>query len=159
MNNYYIEHCTDMVKSNKEMIIKVFFIIAMVLILILSFFFRLLFVGILLDLLLGYFFRNRSYQYEYILVQDELSIDKIICKEKRKHIATLPLASAEQMVPISDAARLTHIQFQKTRDFTSGDPHANVQILVIANGGTREKILWEPNTELIEAVNWIIRRR
>lgn len=159
MNNYYIEHCTAQVKSSKETALKALFISLMAFCIIISFFIGLLPIGILLAMLFGFFLRGRDYQYEYILVQDELNVDKIIRKEKRKHITTIPLANAEQMLPASEAMRLTHIQFQKTRDFTSGDPHANVQILVINNGGVKEKVVWEPNSELIDAVTFLMRRR
>lgn len=159
MNNYYIEYCTGTVKSTMETMLKGLLIVTMIVILIFTLLIGFLPVGILLDMLLGWILRNRDYQYEYILVQDELSIDKIIRKEKRKHLTTIQLANAEQMIPASQEASLTHIQFQKTRRFTSGDPHANAQILVLNNGGLKEKIIWEPNSELVDAVTLLMRRR
>lgn len=159
MNNFYIEHCTAPVKTSKVTAFKMLYISLMAFSLVFSFLIGLLPIGILLAMLFGFLLRGRDYQYEYILVQDELNVDKIVRKEKRKHITTIQLAAAEQMVPLSEALRLTHIQFQKTRDFTSGAADANVQILVMNNGGIKEKILFEPNDELIEAVEWIMRRR
>lgn len=159
MNNLYIEYATAKVHTGREKGIQAGLIAAMVLAVVISLYLGFFFIGILAALVIGFFFRNRDYQYEYIFLQDEINIDKIIRKEKRKHVKTIPIALAEQMVPLNQAPALTHISFGKTYDFTTGDPHANVQILVLNAGGNKEKVLWEPDSELIDTVNRMLRRR
>lgn len=86
---------------------------------------------------------NTIVEFEYLLVEKELSIDKIKCRSGRKKVAEYDLTNLEILAPVSshqlDAYR--DRRDIKTRDFSTGEKNDTTYALVIRTGGAIEKVL------------------
>jgi hypothetical protein len=92
-------------------------------------------------------------EYEYLYLDREITIDKILSKQKRKNVRTLDLSKMEFMCPQNshqlDAYRSRNL---KMADYSSGSPDAKVWVIVYKDQATEELIGIEPNEELIKVV-------
>ena len=91
----------------------------------------------------------------------EISIDKIMAKEKRKHVMTLDLNRMEVMAPVRshelDSYRARNL---KEYDFTSREEDAKVYSVVC--GSDREGVVivnLEPNGEMLSAIKSVFPRK
>lgn len=99
-------------------------------------------------------FQYTDVEFEYDLVEDELSIDKIYGKNRRKHCHTFEMKKLEVLAPIShhklDAYR------QRTDlmslDFSSGTGADTTYGMVIGYGAGMAFLVLEPGEEIIAAI-------
>ena len=75
-----------------------------------------------------------SYEYEYILTNDDLDIDKISGKRKRKRLITLKMNTAEEF---------------GIYDGTNG---TNADATVIASDGTNIMLIFSPDARMVEMI-------
>ena len=120
------------------------------------------FVGAIAFALVAYFvLPNFDLEYEYLYIDKEISIDKIMQKEKRKHVLSVDLSRMEVIAPVN-SHELDQYKARgvKTYDFTSGNEDARVYSVVYEsgkNGTTMVNI--EPNEEMLRAIKNVFPRK
>ena len=109
-------------------------------------------VTLVLGVITFFAFNRTDVEYEYIYVNGELGIDRILAKSRRKRIATFDTGRVEIIAPLN-SYHLDGHKHKKYRelDFTSGIRTENSHIFVMyyAEG---KKVLLEPNRELMTAL-------
>lgn len=143
MTDVVFEWYIPYVPNRREMLLKALFLSAAAVLL----FDVLFFAAGLWPLALGFaaagFFYGRSlrYEYEYVYVNGDFDISKIIRKEKRKDVYHVNRPDMETFV----RGRM-QAEGKKIRDFTSGRPGAEVYTIQ-AKG---ELVFIEPSEEFVE---------
>ena len=122
----------------------------------------LFFVGAIAFALVAYFvLPNFDLEYEYLYIDKEISIDKIMSKEKRKHVMTVDLNNMEIIAPIN-SHELDQYKARglKTYDFTSNTENAKVYSVVCTNGNEGTVMVnVEPNEEMLHAIKNVFPRK
>lgn len=88
--------------------------------------------------------------YEYIFVNGELTIDRILAKSKRKRLETYLLSRVEIIAPLN-SPKLDGFKHKTYRqlDYTTGERTKNNHIYVMYYSEGK-KLLLEPSKELVE---------
>ncbi len=154
MSDTYVE-C--LVKAKQRGIFK--FLSVLLTILAVIFFFSMFFlsyIGLLLMAIAGvgaYFLKmNTDLEYEYLYLDKELVVDKVMAKSKRKRVASYSLSRMEIMAPI----RSYHLDNYKNRqvkvkDYSVGEElKPDLRYAIYYEGG--EKILFNPSPEMVKAM-------
>ncbi|MCI8718604.1 MAG: hypothetical protein K1W19_01955 [Lachnospiraceae bacterium] len=114
--------------------------------------------GIIAIFFLGYVtwyvFFMTSVEYEFVLVNNELTIDKIYGKNKRKNQQTVDVSKCEVIAPIeSTYVSGYHRNTQmKAFDYTSGENSEPVYILIVPYGASTAKIYMEFDQKMLDAM-------
>lgn len=94
-----------------------------------------------------------SIEYEYLLLSGEFTIDKIMSKENRKNVLTVTLDKmdifAEKGAYQLDSYNNSNLP---EKDFSSGEEGRRQFVMVLHNSNAKEKLILEPNDEMIEAM-------
>lgn len=101
-----------------------------------------------------YLFMMTDIEYEYALVNGELTVDTVYGKKKRKRTGTYDIRKCEIIAPInSSGAAMYHKNTQmKTMDFTSGTGEKGIYLMVVGYGAGNAKVYLEPNDEMIKSM-------
>ena len=87
--------------------------------------------GIVLGILDYYFvLPNFDLEYEYLYVNGDIDIDKIMAKTRRKRVASYSKDKLEIMAPEGSAQLASYLKEGKPKDYTSLDPGQKAWILV-----------------------------
>ncbi|MCR5688222.1 MAG: DUF6106 family protein [Lachnospiraceae bacterium] len=100
-------------------------------------------------------------EYEYLYIDREISIDKIMSKEKRKHVYTVDLNRMAIMAP-AGSHELDQYRSRglKTYDFSSRIDGADVYTIVYeADREGTVLVNIEPNEEMLRAVSTVFPRK
>ena len=102
---------------------------------------------------------NAEIEYEYLYLDRELSIDKVLAKSRRKKAGSYSLEQMEIFAPLNSHRLDSYKNRQmKTVDYSSGiAAQPERRYMMIWNGDT--KIILEPNTEMVKAVQRIAPRK
>lgn len=102
---------------------------------------------------------NCDLEYEYLYVDKELSVDKIMAKSRRKRVATFDMGKLEVLAPIKSHA-LDNYQNRKDKvaDYSCGEERQPDNRWVFFYDG-QQKVIFEPNEEIIKAVQMIAPRK
>lgn len=111
---------------------------------------------------ISFYFLNmyQSVEYEYLYVDKELQIDRILGKTKRKRMETLDINALELMAP-ENSPELTKMTNGNSmgnkvkKDYSSGIKKDNNYIMVIEG----KQIVFEPTQELVKAIKMIAPRK
>lgn len=100
-------------------------------------------------------------EYEYLYMDREISIDKIMSKEKRKHVYNVDLNKMEFMAPVTshelDSYRTRNL---KVYDYSSRKEDAKVYSIVYEAGAEGTVLVnIEPNGEMIRAIKNVFPRK
>ena len=99
-------------------------------------------------------------EYEYLYLDREITIDKIMSKQKRKRVRTLELNKMEKMCPINshelDSYKSRNV---KVSDYSSGADGARVWVIVYTGKDGEELVGIEPNEEMLKAVKSVYPRK
>lgn len=99
-------------------------------------------------------------EYEYLYIDKEITIDKIMSKEKRKNVTTLDLNRMEVMAPVRshelDSYRSRNL---KEYDYTSGEEDAKVYSIVCAHDKETAIVNIEPGEKMIAAIKTVFPRK
>ena len=100
-------------------------------------------------------------EYEYLYIDKEISIDKIMSKEKRKHVYTVDLNKMDVMAPVNSHELDSHkARGAKVHDYTSGNEDAKVYSIVYAAGNEGTVLVnIEPNEEMLRAIKNVFPRK
>ena len=102
---------------------------------------------------------NANIEYEYLYVDKEISVDKVLAKSKRKKVGTYSVEQMEIFAPLS-SHRLDSYRNRdtKTVDYSSGiESQPERRYMMVCNGGIR--VILEPNEALIKAVQTVAPRK
>ena len=102
---------------------------------------------------------NASVEYEYMYLDKELSVDKILAQTKRKKVAAFEIERMEILAPIKSY----HLDNYKNRtakevDFSIGKEEQPDKRYVMFYDGN-QKILLNPNEQLIKAIRNVAPRK
>ncbi|MCR5302462.1 MAG: DUF6106 family protein [Lachnospiraceae bacterium] len=100
-------------------------------------------------------------EYEYLYIDREISIDKIMSKEKRKHAYTVDLNKMDIIAPVNshelDSYKARNV---RTYDFSSGYDDRRVYSIVYEAGSEGTVLVnIEPNEEMLRAIKNVFPRK
>ena len=99
-------------------------------------------------------------EYEYLYLSKEISIDKVMAKEKRKHVMTIDLNKATTIAPSNSHSLDSYVNREhKERDFSSGEEQAKTYTMVYEDKDGIELIKFEPNEEMLAAIKTVFPRK
>ena len=102
---------------------------------------------------------NANLEYEYLYVDKQLTVDKIMAQTKRKKVDTLDLERMEILAPIKS----WHLDDYKNRQLKTVDYSTGVEekpdrrYCLIYNG--EKRIIFEPNEAMVTAIKSIAPRK
>lgn len=120
-------------------------------------------VGLLFAIIFGvaayFIYLNADLEYEYLYVDKELTIDKVMAKSRRKRVATFDLNKMEIVAPIKS----WHLDNYKNRtdkvfDYSSGEERQPDKRFLFFYDG-QKKIIFEPNEEMVKAMQFSAPRK
>lgn len=99
-------------------------------------------------------------EYEYLYLDKEISIDKVMGKEKRKHVATINLNNVETIAPANSHALDSYKSRPHTdKDFSSREEYARTYIIPCEDQGGLVLYKLEMNEEMIKAIKTVFPRK
>ena len=111
--------------------------------------------GMLISILIIVFvcamFMRMDVEYEYLFVNGDLDVDKIMHKSKRKRIFSTDAEEMALLAPENDP-KLGEYRNVKVLDVSSGAEHARRYALVTVHNGETIKLIFEPNDTIIEGM-------
>ena len=91
-------------------------------------------------------------EYEYLYVNGEIDIDKIMSKQKRKRVFSGDVASLELLAP-SQSHELDHYRTRtdiKKNDFSSGKKDAKTYTMILKIDQGMEMVIFEPGEVMLK---------
>lgn len=100
-------------------------------------------------------------EFEYLYVNGELDVDKIMSKQKRKRAASYSMEKMELIAPWNSHEMDYHRQGQqgKVTDFSSGTQNANVYAMVYHSEKGKEIVLLELDDIILNDIKRIAPRK
>lgn len=159
MSDYYTEQLVKKRADMKDVFIKALLVALTIVSVLIVFMFPfgiILPVGmIVLDV---FMFRRMNVEYEYLYVNGDLDIDKIMNKAKRKRVFSAHVSNLELLAPVKDLELRQHAD-AKTFDFSSRNDGARLYALVVVDRGQKKKVIFEPNDTIIEGFKMLAPRK
>lgn len=118
-----------------------------------------LLIGLVFGVAAYFIYMNADLEYEYLYVDKELTIDKVMAKSKRKRVASFELDKMEIVAPVKS----WHLDNYKNRndklvDYSSGEEKQPDRRYVFYYEG-KQKVIFEPNEEMIKAMQMVAPRK
>ena len=160
MNETYVECLVAKKPSTLLSVLKGLLIAAVVICFLLS---TMIWICLLLALVacVGVYFtaQHAKIEYEYLYVDKEITIDKIMNQSKRKRVETFDINEMEMFAPI----RSWHLDSLKGRDYKETDYSSGIagqpdKRYVMIYRGNR-KVIFEPSMEFVQALRNIAPRK
>ncbi len=102
---------------------------------------------------------NAELEYEYLYIDKELCIDKIMAKSRRKRIETFEMERMEILAPFK-SYRLDNYknrQFKVVDYSKHEEEQPDIRYIMIYNG--EKKVIFEPSIEMVKAIQTIAPRK
>lgn len=99
-------------------------------------------------------------EYEYLYVNKEITVDKIMAKERRKNVDNISLENMEVMAPF-----ISHeLDSYKARNLQVVDYSSKIEGhrpfgMVVSQNGMQRIVIFEPNEEMIKAIKSVCPRK
>ena len=102
---------------------------------------------------------NADIEYEYLYLEREISVDKVMAKSRRKKVGTFSVEQMEIFAPLNSHRLDSYRNMNtKTLDYSSGiADQPERRYMMIYNGNT--KVILEPNEAMIKAVQSVAPRK
>lgn len=115
--------------------------------------------GIIFGVISYFLSLNCNLEYEYLYVDKELTVDKIIAQKKRKRVAVFDVNKMEILAPMK-SYHLDNFKHRtdKTLDYSSGEAGQPETRYVFYYDG-RQRVIIEPNEEMIKALQMVAPRK
>lgn len=118
-----------------------------------------LIIGVVIGIAAYFIYMNANLEYEYLYVDKELTIDKVMAKSKRKKAAAFDMEKMEIMAPLNshqlDSYKNRNV---KTVDYSSGEEkQPDLRYAFYYDG--KQKVIFEPNEEMVKAIQMIAPRK
>ncbi len=161
MNESYGEYLVSRKKRPVDSALKIILTVVTILLVLAGFFHILFLIGAVLSGIANYLYsRKVDLEYEYLYVDKELTIDKIMKKQVRKNVKTLELAKMEILAKESfhqvDGYRS---RINKTYDFSSGAPETEKYIMIYKEEGEMVQILLEMDEHMLNCIKAVFPRQ
>lgn len=114
-------------------------------------------VGIIILALVGaatyFLFQSLNLEFEYLYVNGQLTIDKIMGRSRRKQVWEGKMEEIQIIAP-TDSYVLKDYETSnmKTVDYSSGIPGAKTYAIVSQAGGNSVKVIFEPNEKMLRCI-------
>lgn len=159
MNDYYTEQMVKKQADMKDIAIKAVLAAATIV----SFLIIMMYpIGLILPIAMialdVFIFGRLKVEYEYLFVNGDLDIDKIMNKSKRKKQFSMNVADMELLAP-SDAVELRQYQNARVLDFSSRSGQGKTYALIVSGQGEMKKVIFEPNKTIIEGFYMLAPRK
>lgn len=157
MSDGYVEILVKKQPKSWYALIKGLFIFATIFVIVVLGLMRVNVLFIVLGALLGvatYFvFQELDLEYEYLYVNGELSVDKIMGRTSRKKCIDITLDRVEMIAPLK-SWHLGSFEKQKSAvlDYSSGSENADIYVLYFRSDKGLTKLLFEPNAKMLECM-------
>lgn len=116
-------------------------------------------IGIILGVAAYFVNLNADLEYEYLYVDKELTIDKVLAKSRRKRVAVFDVGKIEILAPVKSWHLDNYKNRQdKTVDYSSGEEKQPDRRYVFYYDG-QKKVIFEPNEEMIKAITTVAPRK
>ncbi|MDE7014273.1 MAG: hypothetical protein K2P19_06305 [Kineothrix sp.] len=118
-----------------------------------------LFIGLAMGVAAYFIYLNADLEYEYLYLDKEITIDKVMAKSKRKRVVKYEVERMEILAPIKS----WHIdEFKnrtvKTVDYSSGmEKQPDLRYVMYYEGNL--KVILEPSMEMVKAIKNIAPRK
>ncbi len=164
MNDIFNEHLVKKQQSIKDYFYKALIALTAIVIMTLG----ILFADIMVVLIIGgvffgvYFaYKQFDIEYEYILTNEDLDVDKIIAREKRKHVLSLKVPDIEILAPYDEKKirELTRAKTLKYIDVSSGSVSAERWYAIYGEGQGKTLLIFEPPQKMRDGIEKFIPRR
>ena len=102
---------------------------------------------------------NANIEYEYLYLDREVSVDKVMAKSRRKKVNTFSVDKMEVLAPLN-SHRLDSYRNRnaKTLDYSSGvAAQPERRYMMVCEGDV--KVIFEPNAEMVKAIQSIAPRK
>lgn len=157
MNDVFKEQLVEVKKTSAVSMKKTGIIVAAVIIGVLGITFGGMFLGplVVVGLVIGanYLVKSMNLEYEYALTNDELDVDKIMNKERRKRLLTIDIKEIHMMAHITDGLRKGDMErAQKTIDVSSGVEGPDTYAILFMHENTLTKLVFEPNDGIQKSI-------
>lgn len=105
-----------------------------------------------------YLFRSMDVEYEYMYINGNLDVDKIMSKSRRKKMFEMNVSELELLAP-AGSPELRPFQGLKATDFTSREEGRSVYEMIVLKNGEKRKIMFEPNAAIIDGMRMYAPRK
>lgn len=159
MKDKFTEDVIVKEKNDGNIAVVVLFVFLAVLFFLLNMF-KLLLGGYILCLISGftayYFAGRQNVEYEFTMTNENVEVDAIFNKERRKEIVKFNLQDTKLAAP-SDSPRLEHERQSKSRTlyFISGVKDRELFSLLGEYGGIVTEVVIEPTEKILEHIKYI----
>ncbi|MCI9625233.1 MAG: hypothetical protein HFI90_00445 [Clostridia bacterium] len=95
---------------------------------------------------------GRKVEFEYIVTNSDMDVDKIVAKRKRTRILSLNAKEIEIMAPVNDPdfqREQQNVNIVERMDISSGNPEARRYFAVFMREGKRTMIIFEPTRKML----------
>ena len=101
---------------------------------------------------------NLDLEYEYLFVNKELSVDKIMSKSKRKTLININVQKIAALAPLG-AYEMEHYKRKnlKKLDFSSGNDDAQRYVIIYNDSTDQKYIIIEPNDKILSYLKTYVR--
>lgn len=103
-------------------------------------------------------FRSLNVEYEYLYINGNLDIDKIMSKSRRKKVFEMEITDLEVMGPKGEA-ELKMYQGLKTWDYSSGNAEGRQYEMIVMQNGEKKRIIFEPNDVIVDGMRMLAPRK
>ena len=99
---------------------------------------------------------RRSIEYEYILTNSEMDVDKIMAKKRRKRMVSFDFKDAEIVADISD--NMHNAEYKnapeniKVMDFTGNKSNGRIYFADVMIEGEQKRILFQPTSKMLDSI-------
>ena len=103
---------------------------------------------------------NTDLEYEYLYLDRELTVDKVMAKSKRKRAAVYSLDKMEIVAPVKSwhLDNFKNRQTSKNVDYSSGEEKQPDKRFVFYYEGN-QKVIFEPSEEMVKAMQFVAPRK
>ncbi len=159
MNDFYTEQLVKQKPTGKTMAIKAALIALCVLAVLAMFVIPFgYFITVIVIFIVVTVFKRLDLEFEYLYINGDLDIDKIMGQQNRKRVFSTNVKEIEIMAPIS-YAELKPYERLKKLDFSSGLENQKVYGLVANHKGETVLVLFEPNETIIKGMRYLAPRK
>lgn len=159
MNDYYTEQLVKQKTKMSSIMVKAALIAATAVSIFIALMFPLaMILPVIMVVVDVVIFKRFDLEFEYLYVNGDLDIDKIMAKQKRKRVFETNVRDLEVIAP-TGSIELQQYQRTKTYDFSSGREGAKTYEMVTASQGQIVKIIFEPNKTILEGMKMLAPRK
>jgi thiamine transporter ThiT len=95
--------------------------------------------------------RNSQVEFEYLFLDNQLSVDQIMGKAKRRQVCEISMTDIQIIAPTGSREVKDHLAGQsRIVDYASHMPHAKTYTAVVNSGSVQKQLIFEPNEAMLE---------